>query len=83
MRTPALTVLAGLLALPLTPAAEEPLTSARQTAQLIRSGELTSEAAVTQALARLARDNPRLNAVRMWRSNGATRWERSTGYPSW
>ena len=56
----------GLLALPLTPlgaSPPDPLLSARETARQIRTGALTSEAAVTEALGRIAEKNPALNAI--------------------
>ena len=56
----------GLLAMPLTPAGAtppDPMVSAREMAQQIHTGALTSEAAVTQALNRIAEKNPALNAV--------------------
>ena len=65
MKHPLMTVL-SLLALPLVPAHALPpdnLPSARELAQQIRTGSLSSEAAVSQALERIAELNPALNAV--------------------
>jgi amidase len=56
----------GLLALPLTPLGATPpdhFLSARETARQIRNGTMSSEAAVSEALRRVADKNSALNAV--------------------
>lgn len=62
------TLLAAAAALTFAPARADaapapPLPSARELASQIRTGTLTSEAAVTEALARITARNPELNAV--------------------